>query len=264
MAQGFIPDVDVDNSGPAARHIPTEVCESIIDMLYVPNRTLDTLENIATLHSCALVCRDWRVRSQRRLFETVHLSNGTSFHRLATILDTARHLRDYVYDIKLIGYHLHNTTSIFALFPAVFAGKLPNLKRVDVVHLDDADETWFPRTPDPPKARSLPYIPLHSRFPRFLSSFAAMSELVLQKTTFFSFTEFARMLHSLPNLEELTCVSVRWNTPGGPYPSADFTKKSDAQRNVLPPFAPNLRMLEVRAATVTIRCGMTIMIVSLA
>ncbi|KAI1784991.1 hypothetical protein LXA43DRAFT_171791 [Ganoderma leucocontextum] len=226
------PDVDMECSGRTAFHIPTEVCENIIDMLYSAY-TPDTSKNVATLHSCAFVCRDWRVRSQRVLFHKVQLSDTTSLHRLFTILDA--------------GQHLHTTASIFALFPAVLAGKLPNVKGIDIVHILPGT-TWFSRTShQPEKAKALPYIPLHPRFPNFLSSFTALSFLLLEYTTFRSFSEFARMLHGLPNLAALACISVRWIAPGGSHPCADFTKQPDwaAGRRTLPPFAPKLRKLSL-------------------
>ena len=241
---------------PPPLHIPTEVCENIIDMLY-SEITEDTLINITTLHSCVLVCGAWRVRSQRMLFYLVQLSDTISFRRLSATLDYGQHLRDYVRHVELTGYHLHNTTSIFSLFPIVFAGRLPNLERIDVVHLFEARDTRFSRASDSPKAKFLPYIPLHPRFPAFLSSFTAVSELVLNDTTFHSFTEFARMLHGLPNLEELTCISVSWIAPGGSHPSADFTKQPDwtacRDRSLrwLPPFAPKLCKLWVCSGTIS-------------
>ncbi|KAM5545172.1 hypothetical protein V8D89_001283 [Ganoderma adspersum] len=153
----------------------------------------DTLKDMATLHSCALACRAWRIRSQKMLFYKVQLSDSPSFHKLVAILDTARHLYDYVHEVQLTGYHLHTTTSIFALFPAIFSRKLPNLERICVVHLLESSTTWYPRTSDPPKFKSLPYIPLHPHFPIFLSSFTAVSSLYLEYTTFSSFTELGRI-----------------------------------------------------------------------
>ncbi|PIL26629.1 hypothetical protein GSI_11295 [Ganoderma sinense ZZ0214-1] len=236
--------MDVENSRSLPLHIPTEICENIIDMLY-SLETEDTLKNISTLHSCALVCRAWRVRSQRTLFYLVQLTDTTSFRRLSKILDDSRHLRDYVYQVELTGHYLHSTTSIFATFPAVFAGKLPNLFRIEVVHFPDTEETPFPRTSDSPKARALPYVPLHPRFSAFLSAFTAVSVLYLQDTTFRTFSEFARMINALPNLEELACDSIRWIAPGGSHPGADFMKQPEwaAGKDTLPPFAPKLRKL---------------------
>ena len=239
---------NADSSVPPALHIPTEVCESIIDMLY-SNDLEPTLRHIATLHSCALVCRAWRVRSQKILFYKIQLSNSKSFHKLA-ILDARLHLRDYISEVELTGYHLHTTTSIFALFPAVFARKMPNLDRIDVVHLSEVSTPLFPRKLDPPKFKSLPYIPLHPCFGVFLSSFTQVLVLCLGFTTFRSYTEFVRLLHGLPKLEELNCNFVGWTTTGGSHPhGANLTRQPDwaAGRSVIPPFAPKLQRLLVRS-----------------
>ena len=253
MDETILPYVNVEHSMSPSFHIPTEVCENIIDMLFSYQST-ETLEDIATLHSCALVCGDWRVRSQRMLFYKVQLSDTTSFRRLSTILDDARHLRDYVYQVGLAGYHLHNTTSIFALFPAVFAGKLPNLFLIDVVHFSDSEKTPFPRVLGTQKAKALPYIPLHPQFSAFLSAFTAVSILYLEGTTFRTFSEFTRMIHGIPNLEALTCKSVNWISPGSSHPGAEFTKQTEwaAGKYTLPPFAPKLRRLSVRFTNITI------------
>ncbi|KAM5545185.1 hypothetical protein V8D89_001296 [Ganoderma adspersum] len=232
MEKAFNPNVDVERSTPLPLRIPTEVCENIIDMLYSFDAR-ETLTNVGTLHSCALVCWAWR------------LSDNTSFRRLSIILDDGPHLRDYVYQVELTGYHLHNTTSIFSLFPVVFAGKLPNLKRIDVVHFSETDETGFSKTTVSPKAKSTPYIPLHPHFSAILRSFTAVSILYLEETTFRSFSEFLRMIRALTNLHELSCVSVRWITTGSSHPGADFMQQGDwtAGRHAFPPFVPKLREL---------------------
>ena len=238
----------MDPYPPQAPHnIPIEVCENIIDMLY-SLWTEDTLKNITTLRNCALVCRDWRVRSQRMLFYKVQLSQTSSFYKFSAILNSGQHLRDYVHEVELTGYHLHTTTCIFTPFPAVFAHKLPKLKKIEVFSLLERFATWYPRTSDPPKFKSLPYMPLHSHFQLLLSSFTTVSSLYLEETTFRSFTEFARVLHALPNLDYLSCRSIHWTTSGGSHPNADLTKQPDwtAGRCVLPPFAPKLQNIRVR------------------
>ncbi|KAM5545221.1 hypothetical protein V8D89_001332 [Ganoderma adspersum] len=227
----------VGYSGPSesARHIPTEVCETIIDMLY-SYLARDTFQDIGTLHSCAL------------------LSDRPSIHRLSATLDAGQHLRGYVHEVTLIGYYLNTTASIFAVFPAVFAGKLPNVRRIDVIHLNERMTTgtetgWYLRTSHPPYwAKPLPHMPLHPRFPTFLSSFAAVSFLALAYTVFHSFSECARMLHALLNLEQLQCEYVRWLARGGSaHPGVDITKPPDwvaaGPNNTLPPFARRLRQL---------------------
>ena len=137
-------DPDADSSGPPTLNIPTEVCEPIIYLLCSISPS-DAVKDLATLHSCALVCCACRIRSQKMLFYRVQLSDSTSLHQLSAILNAGQHLRDYVYAVELTGYHLHTTTSIFALFPVVFAQKLPNLKQIYVAHLSESSAKWYPR-----------------------------------------------------------------------------------------------------------------------
>lgn len=247
MDKRVLSDIDVGQSIPPPLYIPTEVCENIIDMLYslIPQ---ETLANIATLHSCALVCRDWRVRSQRRLFNFVQLSDITSLRRLSVILDNGPQLRGYVYRVELTGCHLHNTTSIFALFPVLFAGKLPNLVEIDVVHLGETEEAEFSKKAVSQKAKSTPYIPLHPCFAALLRSFISVSELYLISTTFRSFGELLRIIRALTNLQALTCRSVCWITTGGSHPGADFIQQPNwaAGGHTRPPFGPKVRELKVR------------------
>ncbi|PIL32938.1 hypothetical protein GSI_05056 [Ganoderma sinense ZZ0214-1] len=55
------------------------------------------------------------------------------------------------------------------------------------------------------------------------------------------------MLRGLPNLEDISCHGVRWLTPGGSHPDADFMRQPDweAGRCTVPPFAPKLRVLRL-------------------
>ena len=74
-----------------ASRLPVEVCENVIDMLYsVVLR--DQVEHTRALHSCALVCRAWRIRSQRNLFYSVVLHGAEAVRRLASVLDDGPHL----------------------------------------------------------------------------------------------------------------------------------------------------------------------------
>ena len=60
-----------------AGRLPIEVCENVIDMLYsVVLR--DQVEHTRALHSCALVCRAWRIRW--------FTSDGRSAERLQSVL----------------------------------------------------------------------------------------------------------------------------------------------------------------------------------
>ena len=225
MAKTLTGISNIENSVRPYINIPTEVCEKTIDMLY-SFTVKDTTVNIATLHSCSLVCRNWRVRAQKTLFYKVQLSDGTALSRFSAVLDDGQHLRHYVHEMLLTGHYLHTTTSMLTSFPAVLAGRLPNLWSIAVVHLISTQlNQSYPRPSDPPKMKSLPYIPLHWSFPSLISTFTSLSHLLLQFTTFNSFSEFTRMLQRLSQLEALACTSVRWITPGGSHlAGADFTR----------------------------------------
>lgn len=244
MSETFPGAGDVEFFPLQSQHIPIEVCETIIDTLY-SFAIKQATTNIAALHSCSLVCRAWRIRAQRMLFYSVLLSDGTSLHSFSAALDSAAHLRNYVHEVTLTGYYLQTTTSILTLFPALLAGRLPNLHRISVFHLPET-ATWFPR-PVPSHSSSrkwkpLSFIPLHPCFPHLLSSFFGVSNLDLYYTTFRSFREFARMLQALPALEVLRCNSVRWI-----YRRAKYTAQPGwvAEVHAPPPFGPKLQKLYV-------------------
>ncbi|KAM5545225.1 hypothetical protein V8D89_001336 [Ganoderma adspersum] len=186
----------------APPYVPVEVCEHVIDMLYSGIDLSEELKYVATLRSCSLVCQAWRIRAQRMLF---------------LVLRAGKHLEAYVHEVVLSGRYLQTTASILSPFLAIFqAGKLPNLHRLAALAVLDSTK-WYPSAGSDsasPKAKPLPHIPLHSRFPTLLSAFTTVSTLQLEETRFQSFGEFVRMVSSLPNLENLGCTSVRWNTLG--------------------------------------------------
>ncbi|TBU43571.1 hypothetical protein BD309DRAFT_94746, partial [Dichomitus squalens] len=64
--------------------LPVEVCEHIMDML---SSSRPFVEDTRALRCCALVCRAWRVRSQRNLFYSVVLRDLTALQRFSAVLD---------------------------------------------------------------------------------------------------------------------------------------------------------------------------------
>nr|VWO97954.1 Uncharacterized protein [Ganoderma boninense] len=229
--------------------VPVEVCEHIIDMLYSESDVAEGLEYTATLHSCALVCRAWRVCAQRTLFYSVHLINVASLYKFAAVLKTSRHLEVYVYEVTLSGRSLHTTASMLSPFIAIFPdAKLPNLQRLAVLSVPSY-ASWYPSTAHSasisPKARPLRHMPLHSHFSTWLSAFTTLSRLEFEGTYFRSFGEFTRMVASLPNLRSLVCTVVKWNTLGGEFPG-QTTDGTDAWSR--PPFPLKLESLMVRSS----------------
>ncbi|EJF57279.1 hypothetical protein DICSQDRAFT_32800, partial [Dichomitus squalens LYAD-421 SS1] len=167
---------------------PVEVCENIIDMLY-SFPIMDRVENARTLHRCALVCRAWRVRSQRNLFYSVVLHNIEALQKFSAVLDNGPHLCEYVHQLTLMGRTLHTTASPLSLLPIALHGKLPKLQEVTI-------------------NRSLQYLPLHPRFALYFSAFTTVSGLYIFDLTFGHFNDFARMINSLPALRRLVCNGV--------------------------------------------------------
>ena len=189
-----------------AGRLPIEVCENVIDMLYsVVLR--DQVEHTRALHSCALVCRAWRIRSQRNLFYSVVLHGAEAVRRLAAALDNGPHLSDYVCEVILIGRTLHTTTNPLSIFPISLHGKLPRLERM-FMHRVRSGEDWCPTTSGLGTAKCLEYLPLHPRFPLLLSVFTTVTSLLISGITFLHFKDLAEMANTLPSLQELTCASV--------------------------------------------------------
>ena len=109
------------------RGVPVEVCENVIDILYSGLLKI-RVEDACALRHCALVCRAWRIRSQRRLFNDVLLDGTAALQQFATVLRNGPHLCDYVYQVTLSGRTLQTTANPLSLFPIILQGKLQNLK----------------------------------------------------------------------------------------------------------------------------------------
>ena len=223
------------------RHIPTEVCENIIDMLYSPEMIDGQVANSNTLCRCALVCRAWRVRSQRMLFYCVILHDSATLQRFATVLTAGPHLGDYVHQLTLVGRTLHNTANPLSLFSILLLGKLPRLRHLATRAIGE-DEDWFVPAYKPVTEKPLPYTPLHPRFPLFLSTFTTVTRLDLNGVTFQTFGDFARTINSLPALHYLICYLVHWVILGSlPFFMHRLENGSSIPRP--PSFAPELKWL---------------------
>ncbi|KAI1783117.1 hypothetical protein LXA43DRAFT_869176, partial [Ganoderma leucocontextum] len=86
--------------------------------------------------------------------------------------------------------------------------------------------------------RHLPCVPLHRHFPFLLSAFTEISTLDVDEITFPCFSDFARMVHGLPNLCFLRCRNLGWITMGS-IPSC--MKHFEGWPPHPSPFADNLR-----------------------
>ena len=239
------PSIAMDNyralSSNAGRR-PVEVCENVIDMLYSFSLR-DQVEHTRALHSCALVCRAWRIRSQRNLFYSVVLRDTEAVCQLAAVLDNGPHLCGYVHEaFLLMGHTFYTTTNPLLLFPIVLHGKLPKLRKFHVQSVIIGDER-YPRLSIPETAKPLEHLPLHPRFPRLLSAFTALNRVHVYDITFRHFNDILAIVNALPSLQQLSCVSVRCMTLG-PLPMY-ARQQTDVDHPRARPFAPNLRILDL-------------------
>ena len=214
-----------------ARRLPVEVCENIIDSLCSGDNVREQVENSRILHQCALVCRAWRVRSQRILFYAVVLRDLTALQRFSAVLDAAPHLGEFVYEVILVGQSLHGTASPLSSLPILLAGKLPKLQELTMDNRPGERTSCIQASDSLPK-KPLQYISLPPRSSLFLSAFSAVFRLWVNHVTFRCFSDFARMVNSFPALEYLHCDGVRWATLG-PLPACmalgDSSRRAAAQ-----------------------------------
>ncbi|KAI0705259.1 hypothetical protein C8T65DRAFT_557979, partial [Cerioporus squamosus] len=183
--------------------LPIEVCERVIEAVYNEDYYLASAA-VATLARCALVCRAWRPRAQRVLFEFVLLRDKDRLYRFAELLDVSPELGTYVHMLELRG-HLHVPYSPAVLFPTVLRGKLPNLVNLYIYGFNEDEKAAEPL---PEGAKELPYLPIHPYLPSLLTSMSHIQALYFADVKFPSFGDFARFLDMLPNTQELICFRV--------------------------------------------------------
>ncbi|TBU38684.1 hypothetical protein BD309DRAFT_994290 [Dichomitus squalens] len=143
-------DVILPPPPPISRHIPVDVCENIIDQLYSAFNVSEQVEYVSALRRCALECKDWRVRSQMRLFVSVILHDIAALHKIAA---------------------------------------LPRLNMLRTRRVG-GEETWYPRASQSGTGKPLQYLPLHCRFSLLPSPFTTITRLHMEWVTFYCFSDF--------------------------------------------------------------------------
>ncbi|RDX49089.1 hypothetical protein OH76DRAFT_554106 [Lentinus brumalis] len=222
------------NAEPRLR-VPIEVCECVIEEVYDDDyRSVST--SLATLSSCALVCRAWRPRAQRVLFEYVLLRDKDALYRFAELLDASPELGTYVHTLELRG-HIHVPYSPAVLFLAALRGRLTNLAALFISGFDDPEKA---ANPLPEGEKELPFLPIYRYFPSLLTSISHIRRLDFVVVRFPSFGDFARFLSMLPNLNTLCCARVSWAVLG--LEPVCMAKRSSHDSRKM--FLPNLALLE--------------------
>ncbi|RDX43243.1 hypothetical protein OH76DRAFT_1488026 [Lentinus brumalis] len=169
----------------AEPRLPIEVSERVIEAVY--NDWYEFVStSLATLSSCSLVCRAWRPRAQRVLFECVLLRDKDALYGFAELLYTSPELGSYV-------------------------RKLTNLAKLYIIGFHDDEKA---ANPLPEGEKELPYLPIHRYFPSLLTSISHIRRLDFADVRFPSFGDFARFLSTLPNLKVLHCHRISWAVLG--------------------------------------------------
>lgn len=226
--------------------LPVEVCEVIIDNVR-PRQLFDRqgwlLSNTA-LCACSLVCRAWRPRAQKSLFDVVTLHSARDLYCLAALIADSSHISAYIYEIRLHGNHIQTSNSILALFPTVIGTKVPNLRSLALYTTESNEPSQSQGAPrgavglPAHEEIPLPYLPIHPRFPTLLNALSKLISFRIGLVKFRSFGDFARLLHRLPALTELVCDHVEWAILGLVPPCMADPPESS-------PFLPRLEELRV-------------------
>ncbi len=220
----------------AEPRLPIEVCERVIEAVY-DDLYLFVSTSLATLSRCALVCRAWRPRAQRILFEYVLLRDKDVLYRFAALLDASPELGTYVRTLELRG-HLHVPYSPAVLFLTALRGRLTNLAELYIHGFQDDEKA---ANPLPDGKRELPFLPIYRYFPSLLTSISHIRRLEFVNVRFPSFGDFARFLSALPNLKALYCYLVSWAVLGLEPVCMAKRSSHDSQKT----FLPNLEELTV-------------------
>ncbi|KAI0737236.1 hypothetical protein C8Q80DRAFT_433318 [Daedaleopsis nitida] len=225
--------------------LPVEVCEVVIDNIR-PRQLFDRQEwtlSSTALCACSLVCRAWRPRAQRSLFDVVTLRSARCLYRLAALLTNSPHIPTYIYEIRLYGRCIQSSNSVLALFPTVIGTRVPNLLSLALYTTESnvpsqgvtRGTAGIPAHEEIP----LPYLPIHPRFSTLLNPLSKLTSLRIGIVKFRSFGDFARMLHKLHSLTDLMCDHVEWAILGLIPPCMVDPPQSS-------PFLPRLENLRSR------------------
>ena len=182
MADAYSPQVKVETQ------VPIEVCERIIEEVYDDRYEL-VQAALATLSSCAFVCRAWRPCAQSVLFKHVILRDKDALYRFTELLNASPELSTYVRTLELRGY-LHVPYSTAVLFPTALRGKLPKLVEL---YIHDLGDDVKAANPLPEGQKELPSLPIHPYLPSLLASVSHICRLDLHNIKFPSFGDLARI-----------------------------------------------------------------------
>ena len=186
-----------------------EVCGRIIDLVgmnLVPVDAGDLRwlwyhnENLTTIRSCSLVCRDWYYLTWYHLRQRVVMRNKEDVLKLSRTLRSRPHLRDVVKRVVFTGHreetHMHSTncglkdTPQLETFAAMLAGKTRNIRDIGF-----NDVGWPIGSP---RIETIIY----------LAAFPLVQTLKLSSVTLSNISQLTRIVRALPRLHNLCLHNV--------------------------------------------------------
>ena len=163
--------------------LPIELYERVIDHLSQDRNALIT---------CMLVCRAWCPRSRFHLNTSVTLASSQHTRRFSQLLKREAWLRTGVTSISISPSPTTRRLPMSHLtaVSSMLGGKIPSLQSIFIWYAE-----WQPRT-------------IHRNTFCHLSTFTRLDRLCLHCVTFPSKLTLARLIGALPNLAQLWCTSL--------------------------------------------------------
>ncbi|PCH36831.1 hypothetical protein WOLCODRAFT_83109, partial [Wolfiporia cocos MD-104 SS10] len=163
--------------------LPVELWHHVISQLW------DREEDLKT---CALVCAAWTERSRCLLLKRAHLYSKSQVIRLAQIVRSDRRPAETVQAITIGGGRQHTREPIRHVKTAflMLAGVLPRMTELRI-----CNALWAG-------------IDAHPQAFLHLSSFSAITSLILDNIEFQSMRVFARLVDALSGLEQVQCGEI--------------------------------------------------------
>ncbi|KAK7684195.1 hypothetical protein QCA50_012519, partial [Cerrena zonata] len=186
-------------------HLPTEVCETIIDCIA---DIWDDRRN-ADLARCAHVCKSWVPRAQMCLFSFVCIDTAIDLVNVLRVIQKKRFLLQYIKHVVTPVDRDHRCTGNTSFLNTYH---MPNLQQATIPYLDLKEVhpylDRFPTTSTSLKQLNLTWCKTEdaSRLGRFVTSFRSLSTLILTwhgspgKMNHFPHLQFNRSRCSLESL----------------------------------------------------------------
>ena len=146
-----------------------------------------------SIRACTLVCREWRMVSQRLLYKAPRLSGYESLDTFFEIVTNNPHLGDAARDLHILGkanYSSMRPTPWILDVPSRLVTLLPNVRSIT---FDQVEHVLFDQ-----------------QFWTELKKFEKVTSLTFKASRFYSETDIENIILIFPKLKSLTLSNVHW------------------------------------------------------